>query len=139
MATLKLRDRDAIQTAEGIIFRVFGYSHPKDAYICDAEYASSKIFQSKDPRAPENGRSELFYKFYNDEGMKLVAKKYPQYLINHEMLGLKIVGVPQNLIAEARQPQSVFRNCLRQDQLTRCWLRWNVSLRIATEKSGVSS
>ena len=28
MATLNLRDRDAIQTAEGIIFRVFGYSHP---------------------------------------------------------------------------------------------------------------
>ena len=43
MATLKLRDRDAIQTAEGLIFRVFGYSHPKDAYICDAEYASSKF------------------------------------------------------------------------------------------------
>ena len=31
MATLKLRDRDAIQTAEGLIFRVFGYSHPQNA------------------------------------------------------------------------------------------------------------
>ena len=113
MATVKLRDRDAIQTAEGIIFRVFGYSHPKDAYICDAEYASSKIFQSTDPRAPREGRSELFYKFYNDEGMKLVAKKYPQYLINHEMLGLKIVGVPQNLIAEARQPQPRLQELLK--------------------------
>ena len=30
MATLALRDRDAIQTEEGLIFRVFGYSHPKD-------------------------------------------------------------------------------------------------------------
>ena len=76
MANLKLRDRDAIQTAEGLIFRVFGYSHPKNAYICDAEYASSKIFQSKDPRAPRTGRSELFYKFYNDEGMKLINKNY---------------------------------------------------------------
>ncbi len=113
MASVKLRDRDAIQTAEGIIFRVFGYSHPKEAYICDAEYASSKIFQSTDPRAPREGRSELFYKFYNDEGMKLVSKKYPQYLINHEMLGLKIVGVPQNLIAEARQPQPRLQELLK--------------------------
>jgi predicted nucleotidyltransferase len=44
MADLKLRDRDAIQTAEGIIFRVFGYNHPQTSYICDAEYANSKIF-----------------------------------------------------------------------------------------------
>ena len=29
MATLDLRDRDAIQTEEGLIFRVFGYSHPQ--------------------------------------------------------------------------------------------------------------
>ena len=104
MANLKLRDRDAIQTAEGLIFRVFGYSHPKDSYICDAEYASSKIFHSTDPRAPRTGRSELFYKFYNDEGIKLVTKNYPQYLINHKMLGLKIVGVPKNEIKEARKP-----------------------------------
>ena len=66
-----------IETAEGLIFRVFGYSHPQGAYICDAEYASSKIFQSKDPRAPRTGKKDLYYKFYNDEGMKLVNKKYP--------------------------------------------------------------
>ena len=94
MANLNLRDRDAIQSAEGIIFRVFGYSHPANAYLCDAEYASSKIFNSTDPRAPREGRSELYYKFYNDEGMKLVAKKYPQYLVNHEMLGLKTRRCP---------------------------------------------
>ena len=94
MANLNLRDRDAIQSAEGIIFRVFGYSHPANAYLCDAEYASSKIFNSTDPRAPREGRSELYYKFYNDEGMKLVTKKYPQYLVNHEMLGLKTRRCP---------------------------------------------
>ncbi len=113
MATLDLRDRDAIQTEEGLIFRVFGYSHPKDAYVCDAEYASSKIFLSKDPRAPRTGRSEVFYKFYNDEGMKLITKKYPQYLINHEMLGIKIVGVPQTSIMEARKPPERLQELLK--------------------------
>ncbi len=113
MANLILRDRDAIQTSEGLIFRVFGYSHPKNAYVCDAEYASSKIFQSTDPRAPRTGRSELFYKFYNDEGMKLIAKKYPQYLINHEMLGIKIVGVNQNDIAQARKPEERLQALLK--------------------------
>src|SRR5208337_3780883 len=55
--------------------------------------------------APRTGRNQLYYKFYNDEGMKLVAKKYPQYLVFHEMLGLKIVGVKENAIMEARKPQ----------------------------------
>jgi predicted nucleotidyltransferase len=139
MATVKLRDRDAIQTREGLIFRVFGYSHPEEAYICDAEYASSKIFQSKDPRAPRTGRSEVFYKFYNDEGMKLVAKKYPQYLINHEMLGLKIVGVPQNLIAEASQPQPRLQELLRAGPTDPLLAAMERVLGIATENSGISA
>jgi predicted nucleotidyltransferase len=137
MASVKLRDRDAIQTAEDIIFRVFGYSHPKGAYICDAEYGSSKIFQSPDPRAPREGRSELFYKFYNDEGMKLVTKKYPQYLINHEMLGSKIVGVPQNLIAEARQPQPRLQELLKKGPTDPLLAAMERVLAIVTEKSGV--
>ena len=139
MANLKLRDRDAIQTAEGLIFRVFGYSHPKDAYICDAEYASSKIFQSKDPRAPRTGRSELFYKFYNDEGMKLVAKNYPHYLVNHEMLGLKIVGVAQNFIAEARQPQTRLQELLKTGPTDPLLAAMKKVLGIATKNSGISA
>ena len=114
MATIELRDRDAIQTSEGLIFRVFGYSHPKDAYICDAEYASSNILNSSDPRAPRTGRSELFYKFYNDEGLKLIAKEYPQYLINHEMLGVKIVGVPKNAVMETRKPPERLQELLKE-------------------------
>jgi predicted nucleotidyltransferase len=58
MANVKLRDRDGIVTAEGVIFRVMGYSHPRNAYICDTEYASADIFQSKDPRALRNGARE---------------------------------------------------------------------------------
>ena len=139
MANLKLRDRDAIQGSEGIIFRVFGYNHPKDAYLCDAEYANAKIFQSTDPRAPREGRKEgLFYKFYNDEGMKLVAKKYPQYLVNHEMLGIKIVGVPQRLIAEARQPQPRLQELLRKGPTDPLLAAMERVLDVATSKSNVS-
>jgi predicted nucleotidyltransferase len=105
LASLSLRDRDGILTREGLIFRVFGYSHPPNAYLCDAEYASAKIFTSNDPRAPREGKNQLYYKFYNDEGMKLVAKKYPQYLVFHEMLGLNLVGVNENDILEARKPE----------------------------------
>jgi predicted nucleotidyltransferase len=104
LAPINLRDRDSILTKEGLLFRVFGYSHPPNAYICDAEYASAAIFISKDPRAPRTGCNQLFYKFYNDEGMKLVFKKFPQYTVFHEMLGQKVVGVNPDG-AEVRKPE----------------------------------
>jgi len=68
--------------------------------------------------------------------MKLVAKKYPQYLINDEMLGLKIVGVPQNLIAEARQPQPRLQELLKTGPTDPLLAAMERVLRIATEKSG---
>jgi predicted nucleotidyltransferase len=105
LASLNLRDRDAILTREGLIFRVFGYSHPPNAYICDAEYASAKIFTSTDPRAPRTGGNQLFYKFYNDEGLKLVFNNFPQYTVIHKMLRQKVVGVNQADVAEARKPE----------------------------------
>ena len=104
MAPLNLRDRDSILTKEGLLFRVFGYSHPPNKYICDAEYASADIFTSKDPRAPRTGGNQHFYKFYNDEGMKLVFKRYPQYTVFHEMLQQKVVAVNPDG-AEVRKPE----------------------------------
>ncbi len=136
---LKLRDRDAIETSEGLIFRVFGYSHPPGAYICDAEYASSKIFQSKDPRAPRTGKSDLYYKFYNDEGMKLIAKKYPQYLIFHEMLGLNLVGVKDNLIMEARKPDARLAVLLKAGPTDELLAAMERVLTISLDNSGLKS
>jgi predicted nucleotidyltransferase len=74
-------------------------------YICDAEYAAASIFTSTDPRAPRTGGNQLFYKFYNDEGLKLVFNKFPQYTVFHQMLGQKVVGVNQADVAEARKPE----------------------------------
>ncbi len=138
MANLNLRDRDAIQSVEGILFRVFGYSHPPSAYLCDAEYASSKVFNSNDPRAPREGRSELYYKFYNDEGMKLVAEQYPQYIVEHKMLGSKLVGVPKNLIVETRQPQPRLQELLKQGPTDPLLSAMESTLEIVSAKSGVS-
>ena len=105
MASLALRDRDGVITKEGIIFRVFGYSHPASEHVCDAEYASERIFTSYDPRAPRKGSEGVFYKFYNDEGWKFVLNKYPQYNVFHEMLGQNIIGLNKKCIIEARKPE----------------------------------
>ena len=90
---LKLRDRDAIITREGIIFRVYGYFHPPEGYVCDVEYAPEKIYRSKDPRAPRRLGSKTFYKFYADEGLKFVMENFPEYTLFYRPLQKKLVGV----------------------------------------------
>ena len=67
MAHVRLRDRDAIATKEGLIFRVLGCTHPADYYVCDAEYASDSIFRSDNPKAFRKGARGLWYKFFEDE------------------------------------------------------------------------
>ena len=110
MAALKLRDRDAIITEEGLIFRVFGYSHPAKTHVCDVEYAPSSIFKSNNLKAFRNEGQNVFYKFYEDEGWKFVESKYPQYMILHEMLQRKVVGVNDNDLYEVRRPGPILQD-----------------------------
>ena len=105
MATLRLRDRDAIVTTEGLIFRVFGYSHPSSAFICDVEYAPATIFKSDNPKAFRNKGGHVFYKFYENEGWKFIQDNFPQYVVLHEMLGKRVVGVSRRDILEVRMPE----------------------------------
>jgi predicted nucleotidyltransferase len=115
LAPLRLRDRDAIVTRQGLIFRVFGYSHPQHAFICDVEYASANIFTSNDPRALRNGGNQVFYKFYNDEGWNFIFSRFPQYAVFHEMLRQKVVGVNRDGIAEVRKPEERLRVLVEAD------------------------
>jgi predicted nucleotidyltransferase len=110
---VKLRDRDAIITKEGLVFRVFGYSHPPESFICDAEYANSKVFTSNNPKALRSDGQNVFYKFYEDEGWRFIQQSFPQYMIRHEMLGKKVVGVNPADIFEVRKPEAALRKLAR--------------------------
>ena len=141
MPTLRLRDRDAIITKESLIFRVFGYSHPPSAYICDVEYAPESIFKSTDPRAFRNRGQEVFYKFYADEGWIFVQSKVPQYMILHEMLGRKVAGVNHSDILEIRKPEVEFRKLVSNetgDALLRGVRDVHRSIEVIGQSSGLS-
>jgi len=112
LATITLRDRDAIITRDNIIFRVYGYFHPSDAYVCDPEYASATIYKSRNSRAPRGKRKPLYCKFYADEGLQFVREKYPRYTILYEPLQKRFVGVPQENIDKTRKPDERFRQLI---------------------------
>jgi len=102
---LRLRDRDAIITREGLIFRVFGYSHLPNAFICDVEYAPLKIFKSSNPKAFRNRGKTVYYKFFEDEGFKFLRKHYPQHLMFDEKLGTSVMAVAYSDIARVLKPE----------------------------------
>jgi len=112
LASFKLRDRDAILTREGLIFRVYGYSHPPKAYICDPEYAPASILKSGEPRALRQKEKQIYYKFYSDQGLRFVRNKYPQYMVFYAPLQTRMLGVHSNQITETRRPDEKFQKLL---------------------------
>jgi len=138
LAALKLRDRDAIATKEGLILRVFGYSHPPDSYICDAEYASAKIFRSDNPKALRNSRSNVFYKFYEDEGWRFIQEKFPQYEIFHEMLQKKVAGANHRDVFEARKPEEALRRLIATEPKDRLLIAMQSVVDMMTEPTGLT-
>lgn len=139
MATLKLRDRDAVVTSEGLIFRVFGNSHPSQAYICDVEYASSRVFKSENPKAYRNNETEVFYKFYEDEGLKFVKKHYPQHMVFHEMLQTNVAGVNHSNIVEVRRPNEKLEEIVNEEPQDKLTAALHSALEFALNHSGLSA
>jgi len=138
LATLRLRDRDAIITKEGLTFRVFGYSHPPNAYICDVEYAPTEIFKSKNPKAFRSKAQRVFYKFYEDEGWKFIKNNFPQHMIFHEMLSEKVVGVKYNNIVKVRKPNEELRKLIETEPRDELLMALQNVLDFAMRHSGLS-
>jgi predicted nucleotidyltransferase len=135
---MKLRDRDAIVTKEGLIFRVFGYSHLPNACICDVEYAPSEIFTSNNPKAPRSRGQHMFYKFYEDEGQRFVKKHYPQYLIFHPTLRRRIVGVKQTDVDEVKKPRDKLAELMTVEPRDELMVALHAALQFAMQSANLS-
>nr|MDO8082500.1 hypothetical protein [Candidatus Freyarchaeota archaeon] len=110
---LKVRDKDAPISREGIIFRVYGYDHPQNACICDVEYAPETIYQAAaESKAVRTGLPVKYYKFYADGGLRFVQENYPQYQVFSEPLQRLLVGMKENQIGELRKPDKKLEEIL---------------------------
>jgi len=135
---LRLRDRDTIITREGIIFRVYGYFHPPDAYVCDAEYAPVKIFKSANPKALRARKGQVYYKFYFDESIHFIETNYPQYRVFYEPLQKPLVGVRRHQIWKTRKPKETLLNLLQSPAKDSLHKALQTLLELIEKKSGLS-
>jgi predicted nucleotidyltransferase len=136
---VKLRDRDAIVTKEGLIFRTFGYSHPLKAYVCDIEYAPARLFTSDNPKAYRNNGAHAFYKFYGDEGWTFIRKSFPQYMISHKMLGKKVLGVNRADILKILKPEEQLAKLIEGESKDALVSSMQDVLELVTRCSGLSA
>jgi predicted nucleotidyltransferase len=139
LASLKLRDRDAVATEEGLIFRIYGYAHPPKAYICDVEYAPASIYKSEDPRAIRQKGKQTYYKFYLDQGLQFVRDNYPQYTVWHEPLQTSLVGVHQTQITEIRKPDEAMLTLLKKRSRDSLHQALKTASSIILERSGLDA
>lgn len=138
MVKLRLRDRDTIVTKEEILFRVYGYSHPAKAYICDPEYATANIYRSEDPRSLRASGSKAFYKFYADQGLKFVQQNYRQHTVWHEQLCQRLVAVHHDNIEAARQPDKTLQALLQRKPADLLLQALQSLLDLVLQRSGLS-
>jgi predicted nucleotidyltransferase len=122
-----------------LIFRVFGYSHPSNFYICDAEYAPAEIFKSDNPKAFRTNGKAVFYKFYENEGWKFIKRVFPQYMIFHEALRKRVVGVECHNIAEVRKPEEMLRKLIEKEPKDELLKALQNVLEITAKHSGLST
>ena len=135
---MKLRDRDAVVTREGLIFRVFGYSHPPEAYVCNVEYAPAEIFKSANPKAFRTDGNSVFFKFYEDEGWKFVKDNFPEHMIFLPLIGKKVVGVKCANVIETRRPCEGLVKLVEKEPKDELLNALQNVLKIVTDHAGLS-
>jgi predicted nucleotidyltransferase len=116
---------------------VLGYSHPYDAYICDAEYAPAEHFKSTNPKALRRKDGHVFYKFYDDEGWGFLRHSFPRYLIFHEMLQKRTIGVNQVDVMKVMRPDEELRRLTKTKPKDELIASLQTALRLLTQQSGL--
>jgi predicted nucleotidyltransferase len=139
LGLLRLRDRDAIVTEEGLIFRVFGNLHPRDSLVCDIEYAPSTIFVSNNPKAVRTRAGQAFYKLYEDEGWRFLKQHYPQYLIFNDQLQKNIIGVQAADARNVRKPKQKLEELLDIEEKDNLVSSMSHLLELVIERSGLKA
>jgi len=107
------KDKDYIETLEGLIFCVVGYLHPPDRYTAYLKYipeASGKWGRGR----RRYGRVLTYYHVTQVEATyRLLEEQYPQYLYNCPIRGIRVSAIPRSRVKRYHRPRERLRTLLR--------------------------
>ncbi len=131
------RDRDYLETVEGLFFTVVGNSHPDDRVLAYLKYFPSP--QGKWKRHMQNfDRAIKFYDIpHLSETIKFISSRYPHYLYNDRLLHISFTAVPTENVRTHHLPEEKLRILGERSELDTLQ-RKTVNLAFAlSKKSGV--
>ena len=135
-------DKDFIETVEGLIFCVVGNVHPPAKAIAYLKYIPKYASGVR----IKWSRSGVFYgrilPYYSAEGvfkvMQFMEEHYPDYIVHDDVLGFKLIEVPQDKVKMHYKPEERLAEIIKspndplEEQVAEL-------ISIISEKSGVPS
>lgn len=112
MGARAFKDRDFVETVDGLIFCVVGYRHPPDRVLAYLKYVPSKKGRW--------GTNELRYfrtmKAYTipelAKNIEWLKKNYPRYVYYSKVLGIELSAVPLDAIKKHFRPEERLQELL---------------------------
>ena len=115
------KDRDFVETAEGLLFCVVGYLHPPDRYTAYLKYAPSG--DGKWSRDETSYRRVIPYYHVSqvENTYDLLRERYPQYLHSCPVRNITVSSVPRASVREYYRPRERLQSLLEdpRDELER--------------------
>ncbi|MGB6680996.1 MAG: hypothetical protein WBF08_06715 [Candidatus Bathyarchaeia archaeon] len=131
------RDRDFIETNDGLFFTVVGYVHPDEKILTYLKY-----YPGSGGKWSRSGRNyERAIKFYDiphlKETLKILEKNWPKYLYKDELLNISFSAVPKELIHVHYKPEEKLNKLLNSSKLDPLQRKTIDVATILSKKSGV--
>lgn len=131
------RDRDFIETIDGLFFTVVGYVHPDEKIL-----AYLKYYPGSGGKWSRSGSNyERAIKFYDiphlKETLKILEKNWPKYLYKDELLNISFSAVPKDLIHVHYKPEEKLDKLLNSSKLDPLQRKTIDVATILSKKSGI--
>lgn len=131
------RDRDFIETNDGLFFTVVGYVHPNEKILAYLKYYP----RSGGKWSRSGSNYERAIKFYDiphlKETLKILEKNWPKYLYKDELLNISFSAVPKDLIHVHYKPEEKLDKLLNSSKLDPLQRKTIDVATILSKKSGI--
>ena len=109
MGVRKPKDRDFIQTKEGMLFCVTGYLHPPDKYTAYLKYSPAPVGKWKGGGTSYRRELEYYHVGKVADTIAFLEQSHPQYVHDCPVRGIRFSMVPQEYVKRYYLPEERLR------------------------------
>ncbi|HDD25073.1 MAG TPA: hypothetical protein ENF52_06525 [Chloroflexi bacterium] len=104
--TRKPKDRDFIRTPEGMFFCVTGYLHPPERYTAYLKYSPDSTGRWRGGAVAYRREVTYYHASNVADTLRYLEARYPQYVAECPVRGIRFSMVPQEAVAHYYVPQT---------------------------------